>query len=121
MRNLLVALSGPGAAFVLVALCLMMAAGSAHPLRAKAAANPVVVENQQPGSNAWRMTGPVSDDTPEQIKGYASATSVNQNESRRASRPGLGEMHGDSRSGGDGCKPVPHSSTNALRTAYRTA
>ena len=70
----------------------MMAAGSAHPLRAKAAANPVVVENQQPGSNAWRMTGPVSDDTPEQIKGYASATSVNQNESRRASRPGLGDQ-----------------------------
>jgi len=66
----------------------MMAAGSAHPLRAKAAANPVVDENQQLGSNAWRMTGPVSDDTTGQIKGYASATSVNQNESRRASRPG---------------------------------
>jgi hypothetical protein len=27
----------------------VMAAGIAHPLRAKAAANPVVVENQQPG------------------------------------------------------------------------
>src|SRR5437762_134174 len=71
----------PGSVLLLLALCMVMAAGVAHPLRAAAAANPVVVENQQPGTNAWKITGPVSDDTANQIKGYASATSVNQNDS----------------------------------------
>src|SRR5262245_63805763 len=43
--------------------------------------NPVVVENQQPGSDQWRLRRPgfrVSDDATGQIKGYASATSVNR-------------------------------------------
>jgi hypothetical protein len=48
---------------------------------ALAVENPIVVENQQPGSWGW-LSGPlVSDDATGQIKGYASATSVNQNES----------------------------------------
>src|SRR5207302_717300 len=46
--------------------------------------SPIVLENQQPGSGNWRMwlhgTSP-ADDTGNQIKGYASATSVNQGES----------------------------------------
>src|SRR6059036_3660279 len=43
--------------------------------------NPIVTENQQPGSTGWRLTPPlISDDATGQIKGYASATSVNQNE-----------------------------------------
>src|SRR6266850_5665011 len=41
--------------------------------------NPIVLENQQPGSNGWMWTN-VGDDVNQQIKGYASATSVNQNE-----------------------------------------
>src|SRR5213596_152078 len=41
--------------------------------------NPIVVENQQPGSNGWMWTK-VGDDVNQQIKGYASANSVNQNE-----------------------------------------
>src|SRR5438105_15105802 len=41
--------------------------------------NPIVLEKQQPGSNAWMWTK-VGDDVNQQIKGYASATSVNQNE-----------------------------------------
>ncbi|HEX8857603.1 MAG TPA: N,N-dimethylformamidase beta subunit family domain-containing protein [Actinomycetes bacterium] len=38
--------------------------------------NPVVVENQQPGTDQWRITKP-GDDIKQQVKGYASATSVN--------------------------------------------
>src|SRR5207237_8466049 len=46
-----------------------------------AADNAIVTENQLTGSNGWRLGGLVSDDTTGQIKGYASATSVNQGES----------------------------------------
>src|SRR2546429_9374004 len=45
---------------------------------------PVVLENQQPGSGNWQMwlRGiPPADDVNQQIKGYASATSVNLGES----------------------------------------
>src|SRR5438128_178515 len=45
----------------------------------QAADNPIVLENQQPGSNGW-MWSKIGDDVTKQIKGYASATSVNQNE-----------------------------------------
>src|SRR5437899_12663512 len=41
--------------------------------------NPIVVENQQTGSGNW-MWSKLADDTAQQIKGYASATSVGQNE-----------------------------------------
>src|SRR5881296_2320715 len=46
-------------------------------VRTQAPANPIVVENQQPGTGAWWWTK-LADDTNQQIKGYASATSVNQ-------------------------------------------
>ena len=46
----------------------------------QAADNPIVLENQQPGSSAWMWTK-MGDDVNGQIKGYATATSVNQNES----------------------------------------
>jgi N,N-dimethylformamidase beta subunit-like protein len=45
---------------------------------ATADSNPIVIENQQPGSAAWQLGGFVSDDATGQIKGYASATSVSQ-------------------------------------------
>jgi hypothetical protein len=40
-----------------------------------------VIENQQPGSSSWRLSLKPADDTVGQIKGYASATSVQQGES----------------------------------------
>src|SRR5215471_6810949 len=39
--------------------------------------NPIVLENQQPGTNAWQI-GQIGSDAVGQIKGYASATSVNK-------------------------------------------
>src|SRR5437660_3192381 len=54
----------------------------ASAIPALAADNPIVIENQQFGSIAWRLTpGLIADDATGQIKGYASATSVKQNES----------------------------------------
>jgi hypothetical protein len=46
-------------------------------------ANPIVIENQLPGTDAWRIGLPgsgslVADDAAGQIKGYASATSVDR-------------------------------------------
>jgi hypothetical protein len=46
--------------------------------------NPIIEENKQPGSDAWRLglgSYRVSDDATQQIKGYASATSVNKGDS----------------------------------------
>ncbi len=40
--------------------------------------NPIVIENQQPGSSGW-IWSKLADDTTQQIKGYASATSIGQN------------------------------------------
>jgi len=45
--------------------------------------NPIVVENQHPGSAAWQVGRPgflVADDRGRQIEGYASVTSVNKGE-----------------------------------------
>jgi len=50
------------------------------PATAAAASNPIVVENQQPGSTGWQI-GATSNDSTGQIKGYASATSVLQGQS----------------------------------------
>jgi len=41
----------------------------------------VATENQQPGSANWAINGPAADDVGKQIKGYASATSVNKGDS----------------------------------------
>ena len=49
-----------------------------------AAANPIVLENQQPGTSQWQLWQSVyqaANDVGKQIKGYASATSVNKGES----------------------------------------
>jgi hypothetical protein len=48
---------------------------------ALAADNPIVVENQQQGSAGWQIGNLIADDANGQIKGYASATSVNQGQS----------------------------------------
>src|ERR1043166_3747681 len=61
---------------VLLGLFLAIALMPASPA---AVDNPIVVENQQPGSSSL-MWSKNADDVNQQIKGYASATSVNQNE-----------------------------------------
>jgi hypothetical protein len=63
---------------VLALLSLLALAGpGATPRPAVAAGNPIVTENQQPGSSAWQLTN-TADDVSKQIKGYASLTSVLQ-------------------------------------------
>ena len=42
-----------------------------------AGGNSVVTENQQPGTTDWQFDGLRSDDITQQVKGYASATSIN--------------------------------------------
>src|SRR6266571_5676867 len=66
---------------VLLALILFGPAAPSPVKPALAATNPIVTENQQPGTGAWLIGSQQSDDATGQIKGYASATSVNQNQS----------------------------------------
>ena len=48
---------------------------------AMAQSNPIVIENQQPGTSQWRIPwGSAATDVGGQIKGYASHTSVNKGE-----------------------------------------
>jgi hypothetical protein len=61
---------------VLAAALALLVASVAEPRPAAAAGdNPIVIENQQPGSMGWLPTH-LGDDTNGQIKGYWSATSV---------------------------------------------
>ena len=46
------------------------------PNASAAATNPIVAENQLPGSTGWLWGSLISDDLNGQIKGFASATSV---------------------------------------------
>jgi uncharacterized protein (DUF58 family) len=63
---------------VLMAVCLFAALSiGLHPATA-AAQNPIVVENQQPGTSAWQIQGNTGSDAVGQIKAYMSATSVNK-------------------------------------------
>jgi hypothetical protein len=48
----------------------------ARAARSTTIGNPVVVENLHAGSSGWELKGPVADDRHNQIKGFASATSV---------------------------------------------
>jgi len=50
------------------------------PATAAAQNNPIVIENQQPGTSQWQISGVRATDTDGQIKGYASAPSVNKGE-----------------------------------------
>jgi len=58
-------------------IALLPAAGSASPA---ATDNPIVTENQQPGSNGWLLGSPIGDDTANQMKGYWSAVSAKAGE-----------------------------------------
>jgi hypothetical protein len=61
----------------------MLAFLSAGGLSLMAATNPIVLENEQPGTTQWNIyqNGRVANDIGKQIKGYASATSVNKGSS----------------------------------------
>src|SRR4051812_32409337 len=63
----------------LVALLLPTVLSSSRAADAATGANPVVNENQLPGTAAWQLGKP-GDDIRKQIKGYASAASVNLGE-----------------------------------------
>jgi len=64
---------------LLLVTAVIVAINGGVPINVAAAANPVVAENQQPGSSGWKLGSLVADDVTQQVKGYASATSVNQN------------------------------------------
>ena len=70
--------SGFRRAPLVLVLALALFATSSLPAIPAQAANTIVTENQQPGSDAWQLGALVSDDANGQIKGYASATSVSQ-------------------------------------------
>ena len=58
---------------VLRGVCFLAVGGIAS------AQNPIVIENQQPGSSQWQIPwGGVGSDAIGQVKGYASAVSVNK-------------------------------------------
>src|SRR5437667_9443599 len=75
MRSRLLQSALLSVALLLVALPLFTGHDIARPVYA--ADNPIVIENQQPGSTGWQASRYASD-TGGQIKGYASATSVNK-------------------------------------------
>jgi len=78
-----VAVGSRAARLAALALCVLIAAPggiSAAAATVTDAVNPIVAENQQPGSSGWLGQGPHGDDATGQIKGYWSATSVKQNE-----------------------------------------
>ena len=69
-----------------LSLVLLLSRGLAvgSPSRSTAADNPIVLENQQPGTDQWQLRRSgyhTAGDVDKQIKGYASATSVNKGES----------------------------------------
>ena len=64
-------------ALLLVLAFSLMAGPIASPsLQADSGCNPIVIENQLPGTEDWQLTKPANDIN-HQIKGYASSTSVN--------------------------------------------
>jgi hypothetical protein len=69
---------------LIVGLIALLPAPAGQPGPYVTPTNPVIEENKQPGSPDWRLyqgSYQVSDDRGQQIKGYASATSVNKGES----------------------------------------
>src|SRR5947199_305840 len=79
-RGLLTQSSWQILTLLLVVSMLLTTAGRSTIVHA-ATTNPIVLENQQPGSDQWRLNlagFQEADDATGQIKGYASATSVNK-------------------------------------------
>src|SRR4051812_34688082 len=63
---------------LLLAGLLTLSGPATTPGPAVAADNPITLENQQPGTTDWGLGDLVADDVSQQIKGYASLTSVPQ-------------------------------------------
>src|SRR5215210_1455483 len=83
MKNLLRRLVLITSLLVTVSLSLMpLGSGPFVPAQVSAADNPIVIENQQPGSTGWQFSvdasGTPSNATNHEIEGYASLTSVNK-------------------------------------------
>ena len=62
-------------------LFLLLASLTLTPRLARAQSNPIIIENQQPGTSAWYIQGNTGSDSVGQIKAYTSATSVNKGQS----------------------------------------
>jgi hypothetical protein len=75
-RRLYGCLAAAGFAATVLALTVATLSSSLSQTAATTEDNPVVTENRLPGTNQWRLAK-TADDTNQQIKGYASATSVN--------------------------------------------
>jgi len=70
-----------GARLFWLPLAAVLAVFTGLPVLTTAATNPIVVENQQPGTDNWQIPNAgyqQADDISNQIKGYASAPSVNK-------------------------------------------
>ncbi len=67
----------PWAWYLIIALVVFIAAAGASPRSGMAAPNPIVLENQQPGTTSWQFTNENKASNHE-IEGYASLTSVNK-------------------------------------------
>ena len=65
------------ASFTLVLGCVLVLGPASVAVGGARADNPIVVENQHPGSDQWRVTRG-ADDIKKQIEGYAGATSTNK-------------------------------------------
>jgi hypothetical protein len=63
--------------YLVVALVTLALISGAAPLSGTAAPNPIVVENQQPGTTSWQFTN-YNKASNHEIEGYASLTSVNK-------------------------------------------
>src|SRR5690242_15371247 len=73
-------MSHPAKAVLPVVLLIAFALNLLSVVPVAAADNPITLENQQPGTSNWQLSTAANDIT-QQIKGYASATSVNKGDS----------------------------------------
>ena len=67
----------PWAWYLVVALVVVIAGAGASPHSGLAGTNPIVLENQQPGTTSWQFTD-ANKSANHEIEGYASLTSVNK-------------------------------------------
>ena len=75
---------GPKTLILCLVLLLSCSLVVGSAFQSTAADNHIVLENQQPGTDHWQLWRSgylAADDVDKQIKGYASATSVNKGES----------------------------------------
>ncbi|MFN8442362.1 MAG: DUF6605 domain-containing protein [Caldilineaceae bacterium] len=72
------------ASLCITVVAIQYSTSNLTPYRAFAQTNPIVLENQNPGTTKWQIDyniGTVSNDSAQQIKGYGSAPSIDQGQS----------------------------------------